>query len=203
MTAVDPETVSNAITKQFQNQVAFFNIGKEHAFFFCSPDEARHAMDAVREFREHGHSLRLRGERREDLVKKLTESKAWENSEPSMTVISVGNGVGNPCPRLSISALSEAFKAIEDKFRINGPIVDVVIMSALRFGDIRAWGTSIYNPASAEDVIKRRVFGNIWNADIYIRNAFPNDRVVVASGPCTNWDGAHSAIRLIEGQQES
>ena len=164
---------SEAVAKEFNNQVAFFNIGKGHAFFLCSPDEARYAMDSVREWRASGVKVResegqeaARIARKDAFRAALVGTRAWESVVPACTVISTGG-------QLSFSALNQSFATIEANFRKVGPTVDVIVTGALRCADIRQWGRTVFDEATQKEFIGRGLFGSVFGADIYLDNTLP------------------------------
>lgn len=182
---------SAAVSEMFEGQVAFFNIGKKHAFFLCSPDEARHAMDCVRQWRDKRTVSKALAAARDAFKAAVVASKEW-NALPFDKQVISSSGT------LSLSALNQAFAVIEVEFQEKGPIVDIIVVGAARASDIRSWGITIYDHASDEDKKARGVyFTNLFGTDVYLDNAVPQNVVLVGSLPCGEWKGACSKVEMV------
>ena len=180
MTDIDTTKMSASVKEAFNKQVAFFNIQQENAFFFCSPEEARHAMDSIREFREEGvqkksdiiHLLKIK--------KELVKETKWILAPACNTVVSTGGS-------LSICALNQAIACIESHFpnpdeeEEDVMDVDIVIVHALRFADIRAWGEGCYYAADRTE----RKFGivayTINDTPVFLDNTIPPSIILLCS----------------------
>jgi len=181
---------SEAVARMFDGQVAFFNIGKKHAFFLCSPDEARHGMDSIRAWRDQKSNLKTMQAERDAFKAQMMAQKAWENAPCDSQVIST-------CGILSLAALNVAFSAVECKFTCIGPKIDVIIVSGLRFADIRGWGGTVCDYSGTESQQSRGIFATVFNADVYIDNKLPEDVVLIGSMPCDGWKGGFSRITVV------
>ena len=203
---VDCEKTSEIIASSFNNQVAFFNISKKHAFFFCSPDEARYAMDSVREFRRFGNSQNQRKQSRDREVARILDERPWEDQiDPAYNIMSTGGA-------LSMCALNQAFAIIENNMNVNAAQVDILLMSHMRLADVRMWPETYFKPAHAKDIEERGVHGHIMEADVYIDKTVPNDKVIVYSCPASGfgygvtkthariqWEGGMSFVDVSAG----
>ena len=183
---------SAAVSEMFEGQVAFFNIGKKHAFFLCSPDEARHAMDCVRQWRDKRTVARALMASRDAFKAEMVAGKAWEHIPSSRHVVSIGGS-------LSLSALNQAFATVEIEFKTNDPVVDIIVVGAIRHADIRCWGATVCIETSTEEKKERGVYARVFGADVYLDNTLPHNIVLVGSIPCKEWNGMCSKVEVALG----
>jgi len=196
MKTIIDNAASEAVTTEFNKQVAFFNIGQKHAFFLCSPDEARYAMDCVREWRVKKPTTRDLVAEREAVVARrdafrlqIVKDRRWESVPTNGQIISTGG-------TLSLTALNMAFACIEANFRTIGPAVDVIVVGGLIWADMRSWGATVVDLATAEETRTRGLIGIVFQADIYLDNTLPPDIVLIGSMPCDKWVGMCSKVEV-------
>lgn len=78
---------------------------------------------------------------------------------------------------LSLTALNQAFATIES----HDLTVAKVIMHALRYADVRAWGKTVYDEATQREVLTSGLFGHIWTADIHVSSRMPTTTVLLTA----------------------
>jgi hypothetical protein len=153
-------------------------------------------MDCVREWRDGRNRAAAQAGRRDALKAAAVSKRVWEHVPTTHQIVSVGG-------TLSLSALDQAFAAIETEFPSGPcdelPVVEVVIVSGLRHADIRAWGRYVYEEFPADVKRERGAYGEIHGATVYMDNSVPRDTVLVGSLPAGKWDGAFSTVTVVVG----
>ena len=76
---------------------------------------------------------------------------------------------------LSLSALNQAFVAVES----HDLTVGKVVCHAIRYGDIRSWGQTVFDQATQKEVLTTGLFGHIYTADIHVSSRVPTANVYV------------------------
>jgi len=190
------------VNKQMEDLVALYSIKDKKPFFFISPSEARIAIDYVKKVRS-GFLQEQEETQIQDLIVRHFMSQipyltAENKNEKEMQRIihdkmdltkknaplpisyfqdSNPNFIGPP---LSLSAINYMFAFMENMTN-EGLTVDTLIMSALRHGDIRNMGRTVFEEATAKDAKERGIFAHLFTADIYICNALGNDKIVTGN----------------------
>lgn len=106
---------------------------------------------------------------RNDFVK-FENQAAWEciKGSPFRKATAATDGV------LTKSALNAGFQKMQS---VDGLNVDVVVVNAVKAGDIREWSSHDLDPITMREVWRNAGVGNIWGADIIIDNDLPDDKV--------------------------
>ncbi len=166
------QEIAEIISSQFENQVAFFNIKDKNAFFFVAPDEARIAMDYIKQWRINGFNQINREKKLDEYVKTMMN----EYSSREIETIIIRDAF-SPQYRFSLDFVNHSFLEMEKEDRI----VDALVISARTYAEIRMWGKTIYNEASVYEIKHRGVFGYIYTADIYVSKKVNDYDILVVS----------------------
>jgi len=83
------------------------------------------------------------------------------------------NGMGN-VDVLSLSMINRIFSIIEN----NDVTVDVMMMNSFRIADIRNFGKTVYDEYSKKELLRRKVFGKLFTAEMYPCNKLADNQIV-------------------------
>jgi hypothetical protein len=81
--------------------------------------------------------------------------------------------------RLTRELLTDAFRNIEQ----HDLVATKVVMNAVAFADIRAWGRDDFDPVTQHEVLQTGLFGHLWTADILVSKMCPGNKVFVLADP--------------------
>jgi len=80
------------------------------------------------------------------------------------TAVPAANQVVSTGGALSLSALNQAFVAVESRDLTVGKVV----CHAIRYGDIRSWGQTVFDQATQKEVLTTGLFGHIYTARMFV-----------------------------------
>ena len=78
---------------------------------------------------------------------------------------------------LTLSFINQMFAIMERQ----DLTVDVMLMNAFRVADIRAFGQSVYDEYNKKELMRRRVFGRLFTAEIYPCNKLEDNQIIFGS----------------------
>jgi len=78
---------------------------------------------------------------------------------------------------MSLNQLNHAFSIIESA----DMTVDAILMNSNGIATVRNWGKMVYDEYSKEELRKRKTFGRIFTAEIYVCNRLKDNQVLVGS----------------------
>lgn len=166
--------IASIISSQFENQVALFNLKDKNAFFFLSPEEARIAMDYIKQWRISGFKQISREKKLDEFVKSFRNN--YDDQKLDTIVI---NNKFEQKEFFSLDFLNYSYSAIETENRI----VDAIIVNAITFAEIRNWGRCVYEEPTKQECVEREIGGRIFNADIYLCDKIEDYQLVLLSMP--------------------
>jgi len=183
-------TNRDKVAKQMRDLVALYNIKDEKPFFFISPSEARLAINYIKGVRNgfiqeeednkakdgivHDFINRYKEIKEEDYI--LIDSEYSKNDKLNYNTCYNKCFLKSNTSDLSMDWLNRAFAIIES----HDYIVNVLIINARRYADIRNFGKMYYDAeTNYKKIIEERgVVGKIWTADIYVSKEIPSDVII-------------------------
>lgn len=76
--------------------------------------------------------------------------------------------------QLSLSWINQIFSVIES----HDLCVDVILMNAFRISNVRNFGKTVYDEYQKEEYRRRKAFGKMFGAEIYLCNKLENNQVI-------------------------
>jgi hypothetical protein len=171
------QEIASIISSQFENQVAFFNLKDKNAFFFISPEEARIAMDYIKQWRIDGFKQIAREKQLDEYVNNFKNNYNAETLETTVV-----KDKFEKKDYFSIDFLNYSYAYIE----VENRNVDAIIVNATTFAEIRNWGRAVYDEATKQECLQRGVYGRIFTADIYLLDKVEDYQIVLVSMPNNN-----------------
>lgn len=171
------QEIASIISSQFENQVALFNLKDKNAFFFISPEEARIAMDYIKEWRMDGFKQIAREKQLDEYVNKFKNNYNAETLDT--TVI---KDKFEKKDFFSTDFLNYSYALVESENRL----VDAIIINSTTYAEIRNWGRTVFDEATKQEVVNRGVYGRIFTADIYLLNSVEDYHIILVSMPNNN-----------------
>jgi len=168
------QEIASIISSQFENQVALFNLKDKNAFFFISPEEARIAMDYIKQWRIDGFKQIAREKQLDEYVNNFKNNYNVETLDT--TVI---KDKFKKKDYFSIDFLNYSYALIECENRN----VDAIIINNTTFAEIRNWGRTVFDEATKQEALGRGVYGRIFTADIYLLNSVEDYSLILVSMP--------------------
>lgn len=181
------------VNKQMEELVALYSIKDKKPFFFISPSEARLAIDYVKKVRSGFIQEQKEIEKQDNIVKEFIKQKKFlqpQNliaSQGLQKILDSNNNYQlsyhfnhNTFTYFSLDSINKMFAFLETLTE-RGLTVDIIIMSAIRFADIRNMGRNIYDEYATKESIKRGVFGKLFTADIYLCNDLKNNDIITGN----------------------
>ena len=166
------QEIASIISSQFENQVALFNLKDKNAFFFISPEEARIAMDYIKQWRIDGFKQIVREKQLDEFVNNLKTN--YNDAEIETIVI---KDKFEKKDFFSIDFLNYSYAILEAQNRN----VDAIIVNSTTFAEIRNWGRAVYDEATKQECLQRGVYGRIFTADIYLFDKVEDYQIVLLS----------------------
>ena len=172
------EDISAIISEQMENQVAFFNIKDKNAFFFITPEEARVAIDYIKQWRIDGFNTKKRHKELDDYVQSFNDS--YESMyKYSFREFDEGRNIFQVSASNFLTFLNHACIHMESRSRFT----DAFVMNAKTYSNVRCLGKAVYDDATEADRIERGIVGHIYTGDIYLCNKMEDDEVLLISQP--------------------
>jgi hypothetical protein len=168
------QEIASIISSQFENQVALFNLKDKNAFFFISPEEARIAMDYIKQWRIDGFKQIAREKKLDEYVNNFKNNYNAETLETTVV-----KDKFEKKDYFSIDFLNYSYAIIE----VENRNVDAIIVNAATFAEIRNWGRTVYDEATKQECLQRGVYGRIFTADIYLLDKVEDYQIVLVSMP--------------------
>jgi len=171
------QEIASIISSQFENQVALFNLKNKNAFFFISPEEARIAMDYIKEWRMDGFKQIAREKQLDEYVNNFKNNYNIK----TLDTIAIKDKFEKK-EFFSTDFLNYSYSLIESEDRL----VDAIIINATTYAEIRNWGRTVFEEATKQEVVNRGVYGRIFTADIYLLNSVEDYHIILVSMPNNN-----------------
>jgi hypothetical protein len=168
------QEIASIISSQFENQVAFFNLKDKNAFFFISPEEARIAMDYIKQWRIDGFKQIAREKQLYEYVNNFKNNYSPEKLE---TIVIKDKFEKKDF--FSIDFLNYSYSIMEWEDRI----VDAIIVNSNTFAEIRNWGRTVFDEATKKEATESGLYGRIFTADIFLLNSVEDYHLILISMP--------------------
>lgn len=177
------------IQKQIEDSVVFYNVKDKKAFFVVAPEEARFALDTIKQRRiDRGVTWQRRKKQDEFVFEFIDALEIWESDRDDTRIARAegfeiwNTSIESMSPsgfiEMTVAGLNQAFVQVEARDRM----VYALIMNAKAYGIIRKWGATLYKEYTAREVLERNVFGQIWTSEIYITNKIKDPNMIFLVG---------------------
>jgi len=195
------------IEKQLNSMVALYNIGSKKPFYFISPQEARVAIDHIKDYRDGSVDTKKAKEEKdaaidlfpatlpnipkklEDIAEVTDERREEINNQIKMAIAkrrkvneTYSASIINECPdgKLTLQFINWAM-GFAEQFDIT---VNGILMNSKRFSDVRNWGQTVYSEKTSKEIEDRKkedtsVIADLFTAEIYRCNALADDQVIL------------------------
>lgn len=122
---------------------------------------------SIGKYEEYGDIKEYEGDKEEE--EQLPQFYSYD------TTVKHNKGCGHHS--LSLNLINQIFSVIEN----NNITVDVILMNSFRIADMRSFGNSICKEYDKKEFLRRRVFGQLFTAEIYPCNELADNQVVFGS----------------------